>query len=107
MTKFTSYFDFFTNSENLFAAPVPEGADVPQEPLTSAFDDVPPDFVEMGYEADEAPYEADNADNMEVPDFGDYGKDYGFGYRNDTVGVGTVMDNQAQTWQDMVWIDWD
>ena len=28
-------------------------------------------------------------------------------YRNDDVGIGYVMDPNASSWQDMVWVDWD
>ena len=53
--------------------------------------------------------EADTPFDAPIPEsfYNDPDPDYGFSYRNDTVGVGSVMDTQASHWQDMVWIDWD
>ena len=91
MSVFLSCFDLFTLHSDRFGS-------------ETAVQDwgQPPDHFRPAPEA-EMPLEPPVPDSFH----NDPDPDYGVGSRNDTVGVGTVMDTQATTWQDMVWIDWD
>ena len=88
---FFSYFDCFSDDPGLF---LPELDTASYDPMLDSQVFLPDLLPEMSL--------------VEMMDEGDDGVDDGAGwsYRNDTAGVGVVMDTSATDWQDMVWVDW-
>ncbi len=102
MSDFVTYFELFGAAYTVPVTPDPALMPTPMpemeawEPATMAY------FSELFLTDDTWSQEMPVQDPAMLE-----GGDPGWGYRNDTVGVGMVMDPNASTWQDSVWIDWD
>lgn len=86
---FLSYFDSFSDDPSLV---LPEVDISSYDPMVDSQALLPDLFSELTV--------ADMVDGLEADDGGEWS------YRNETAGVGVVMDPSATDWQDMVWIDW-